>query len=77
MSETLRIKVIDAMSQGRKIHIDQIEAVEALIEQEVEKGKIDAYEDCGSQGGNGKVVRDYAKSRAFGLQSKQEWVNRG
>lgn len=40
IKEPLRTKVINAMSQGRKIHIDQIEAVEELITKEIKQAKL-------------------------------------
>lgn len=33
--------------------------------------RIEAYEDCGSKGGDGKVVRSYAKAQAQKLKDAQ------
>jgi hypothetical protein len=54
------------------------EADQAFMERKIEqrseaflnKARAEAYEDCGSKGGDGGEVRAYAKSRAARLKSK-------
>lgn len=48
---------------------DRTQLIKAEIQKQVTLGKIEAYEDCGSKGGNGETVRSYAKSRVSLLQA--------
>lgn len=46
-------------------------AILAHLDDAVLAGRIAAYADCGSKGGDGHVVRGYAKSRVAILQRQQ------
>lgn len=49
-----------------------VKEAETAFNQLILEARATAYEDCGSKGGSGTVVRAYAKSRAYGLRQKTD-----